>query len=353
MFASTVQTLTTNGTLPQDHDWRSYHLLKSLREVEPDLFSKNGRNIVFVGTVEDIMNRKDEIVAKMRAAGYNGLIDGFKKPKNATQRVAVVTRDVKTDEKIAEIEALSDEDLFNRIQDTFSSLTLLSEAASTLNIRSMIVSGSAGTGKTYEVVKAMKARHAADRSFYYHQVKGTISPISLYIELYRARHGVLILDDADEAFLDQESLQLLKAATESCKSRTVSYRKLSMALEAEGIPQEFEFEGCVVILTNTNLEEASKSRQGHYEAIMSRAHYINAVLRTDREKIMRIRHIVTTTTMLHQFLNPEYHQEVIDFIEEHHNRFRELSIRTVVKLAELRKAFPQKWEILARGTLLV
>ena len=126
-----------------------------------------------------------------------------------------------------------------------------------------------------------------------------------------------------------------------------------MALESEGIPQEFEFEGCVIILTNTNLEEARKQRQTHYDAIVSRSHYINATLETDREKIMRIRHIITTTTMLHQFLAVEHHQEVIDFVEEHHTRFRELSIRTIVKLAELRAAFPKKWDTLARGTLLI
>jgi hypothetical protein len=279
---------------------------------------------------------------KMRAAGFGGF----------DTREPVANTPTKRQKRIAELEEMTDEELFKRIQDTFDSLTLLSEASADLKIRSMIVSGSPGTGKTFEVIKAMKAKSRENRNFYFHQVKGTISPIALYIELYRARHGVLVLDDADEAFTDPESLQLLKAATESTKSRNVSYRKLSMALEAEGIPQEFEFEGCVVILTNTNLEEARKQRQSHYDAIMSRAHYINAVLETDREKIMRIRHIVTTTKILHDFLDVKRHQEVIDFVEEHHTRFRELSIRTVVKLAELCSAFPTKWETLARGTLL-
>ena len=290
MFDSIVSILVTSRPLPAFNALQ-YDFSKALRRAAPEAFTKAARQVTFIGTQADLLARKDELIEIMRQQGYT-------MPTATATRVPSADRQA---ERIAEIESLSDEELFARIEDTFNSLTLLSEAASHLKIRSMIVSGSPGTGKTYEVIKAMKSRSKENRNFYYHQVKGTISPIALYIELYRARNGVLILDDADEAFMDNESLQLLKAATESTKERNVSYRKLSMALEAEGIPQEFVFEGCVIILTNTNLEEARKQRQSHYDAIMSRAHYINAVLATDREKIMRIRHIITTTPMLKLF----------------------------------------------------
>jgi hypothetical protein len=342
MFSQFISQLATNQPLPTPTNSKQYQFFRVLRQVVPDAFTKVGNRTIFVGDSNKMALDEENIVEKMRAAGFGGF---------DTREPSLITP-TKRQKRIAELEGLTDEELFNRIRDTFESLTMLSEAAADLKIRSMIVSGSPGTGKTFEVLKAMKAKSRDSRDFYFHQVKGTISPIALYIELYRARHGVLVLDDADEAFTDPESLQLLKAATESSKNRTISYRKLSMALEAEGIPQEFEFGGCVVVLTNTNLEEARKHRQSHYDAIMSRAHYINAVLETDREKIMRIRHIVTSTTMLHQFLDPAHHQEVIDFVEEHNTRFRELSIRTIVKLAELRAAFPKKWNTLARGTLL-
>lgn len=323
-----------------------YRFMKALRLSVPEAFEKRGLVYYFIGDAGKLIDNKTSVIEKMTAIGFK-----FKKDVVQKSGGPVVTS--KQQKRIELAESMSDEELFARIQDTFDSLTLLSEASAEMKIRSMIVSGSPGTGKTFEVIKAMKAKAKTSRDFYYHQVKGTISPIALYIELYRARNGVLILDDADEAFTDPESLQLLKAATESSKDRNVSYRKLSMALEAEGIPQEFTFSGCVVILTNTNLEDTRKQRQSHYDAIMSRAHFINAVLETDREKIMRIRHIVTTTKILHDFLDPSRHQMVVDFVEEHHTRFRELSIRTVVKLAELCSAFPTKWETLARGTLLV
>ena len=251
-----------------------------------------------------------------------------------------------------QISPLTDEEILQKQLDTFLSLADLSQAAAKRKIRSMIVAGSAGTGKTYEVMKALLNEEKEDPTFYHKTIKGTISPIALYIQLYEARDGVLILDDSDEAFSDQESLQLLKAATESNKTRLVSDTKLSRALEENGIPQSFVFNGCVVVLTNTNLEGARQSKAPHYEAIMSRAHYINAILATPREKLIRIRYVIESSDILSGYVEEENHSQIIQFIEDNHEKLRDLSLRTVVKLAEIFNAFPDKWQRLARGTLL-
>lgn len=249
---------------------------------------------------------------------------------------------------VHEMDLLSDEEIAARNADKFGSLALLSEAAANLKIRAMVVAGSPGTGKTFEVTKAVESK----KSLYYTHIKGTISAIALYIELYRSRDGVVILDDSDESFTDPESIQLLKAAMESTKNRKISYRKLSMALEAEGIPQEFVFNGCVVILTNTDLENASKGKSPHYSALVSRSHYINVILATTREKLIRIRQVLDESNILNSFVDKEHHADLIQFLDDNVHNFRELSIRTVVKLAELASAFPTKWKQLARGTLL-
>lgn len=247
----------------------------------------------------------------------------------------------------------TDEELLVEINEKFETLKLLSEAACKGQIRSMIVSGSPGTGKTYEVTQAIAHAEASNPLFYSSVIKGTISPIALYIELYNAANGVLVLDDSDSAFSDPEALQLLKAATESSNNRVISYRKMSSVLEAEGIPNKFIFNGCVIILTNTNLEEARASKAPHYDALISRAHYINAVLGSDREKVIRIKSVIQTSNILKDILpNKEHHQEVVDFIDKFHPRARELSIRMVSKLAEIRAAFGDKWTAIAKTTLL-
>lgn len=248
---------------------------------------------------------------------------------------------------------LSDEEMLRIISDKFFSVNRFAQAASQLKVRSLIVSGTAGTGKTYEVMTALEAAEKKDPNFTFSVIKGTISPIALYIELYNCRNGVLVLDDCDDVLLENTSLQLLKAATESHKSRKISYKKMSSALEENGIPQSFYFEGSVIILTNTDLETGSKKRLPHFEAIISRAHYVNAVLTTDREKLIRIRSVIATSGILKMYLpNEADHQSVIDFIENNYHKARELSVRTVVKISELRAAFPDCWERLANSTIL-
>jgi predicted ATPase with chaperone activity len=205
-FSEVINSLEFGQHVKQLSGWRR-GLYMYVKQAAPDAFSKDGAKIKFVGNKNDLFKRESEIMNKVYEMGW---VAPTVAPKQQKAEV------------IDETDLLTDEELFARIDDTFSSIALLAEAAANLKIRSMIVSGSPGTGKTFEVVKAVKDREAKSKNFYYHHLKGTISPVALYIELYRARHGVLILDDTDEAFTDNESLQLLKAATESSKERNIA-----------------------------------------------------------------------------------------------------------------------------------
>jgi len=44
--------------------------------------------------------------------------------------------------------------------------------------------------------------------------------------------------------------------------------------------------------------------------------------------------------------------EVVDFIEENRAKMRELSLRTVLKVADLRKSFPANWQNMAKVTVM-
>jgi len=44
--------------------------------------------------------------------------------------------------------------------------------------------------------------------------------------------------------------------------------------------------------------------------------------------------------------------EVVNFIDEHRGVMRELSLRTVLKVADLRKSFPTNWQNMAKVTVM-
>jgi len=88
------------------------------------------------------------------------------------------------------------------------------------------------------------------------------------------------------------------------------------------------------------------------EALESRCHYIDLTIDTDREKMLRIKQI-TNDGMLDEYkLTEETVDEIVDFVDINKKRLRELSLRTVLKVADLAKAFPTKWEAMAENTVM-
>ena len=90
----------------------------------------------------------------------------------------------------------------------------------------------------------------------------------------------------------------------------------------------------------------------HLEALESRCHYIDLTIDTDREKMLRIKQI-TKDGMLNDYdLGEPVVDEIVDFMESNKAKLRELSLRTVLKVADLAKAFPTKWEAMAENTVM-
>jgi hypothetical protein len=72
--------------------------------------------------------------------------------------------------------------------------------------------------------------------------------------------------------------------------------------------------------------------------------------------MLRIKQIVKDG-MLEEYMNDttftqDTVDDIIDFCEGNKNRLRELSLRTVLKVADLAKAFPTKWEAMAENTVM-
>lgn len=73
---------------------------------------------------------------------------------------------------------------------------------------------------------------------------------------------------------------------------------------------------------------------------------------TDREKVLRIKQIVTDGMLDSYEFEQIQKDEVIEFILENKSKLRELSLRTVLKTADLRKSFPSTWKSMAEVTIM-
>ena len=189
----------------------------------------------------------------------------------------------------------------------------------------------------------------------YEVVKGAMSAIGLYCKLYKYadKDNVLVFDDCDSVLLDDLSLNILKAALDSKKSRRIHWNTDSFKLRNEGVPDSFEFKGSAIFITNIKFDNVkSKKLKDHLEALESRCHYIDLTIDTEREKMLRIKQIVGDGMLKEYSFADDVVQEIIDFVDINKARLRELSLRTVLKVADLAKAFPDRWEAMAENTVM-
>jgi len=253
----------------------------------------------------------------------------------------------------------TDEETIDRLRERFDMLEDMTRATKKGDVRAMIVSGPPGVGKSHGVEKVL-GKHdliatLGDRPAKYEVVKGAMSAIGLYCKLYKHadKDNVLVFDDCDSVFSDELSLNILKAALDSKKTRKICWNTDSFKLRNEGVPDSFEFKGSAIFITNIKFDNVkSPKMRDHLSALESRCHYIDLAIDTDREKLLRIKQITNDGMLKEYMLTDETVQEIVDFCDINKKRLRELSLRTVLKVADLAKAFPDKWEAMAENTVM-
>ena len=253
----------------------------------------------------------------------------------------------------------TDEETIERLRERFQILEDMTKACKKGDVRAMIVTGPPGVGKSFGVEKVL-GKHdlistLGERAPKYQVVKGAMSAIGLYCKLfnYADKDNVLVFDDCDSILQEDLSLNILKAALDSKASRRIHWNTDSFKLRNEGVPDSFEFKGSCIFITNIKFENVkSKKMRDHLAAIESRCHYIDLTIDSEREKMLRIKQIVGDGMLAKHALDEETHERVVDFIDINKKNLRELSLRTVLKVADLAKAFPDNWEAMAENTVL-
>ena len=256
----------------------------------------------------------------------------------------------------------SDEEIMKRLADRFEILEDMTRAVKKGDVRSMIVTGPPGVGKSFGVEKVLSkhdvmANIAQDGKLKkYEVVKGAMSALGLYSKLYEFsdKKSILVFDDCDSVLLDDLSLNILKAALDSGKKRMIHWNTDSRLLKDQGVPNSFEFKGGAIFITNIKFDHVrSKKLKDHLEALESRCHYLDLTIDTEREKLLRIRQVVRDAGMLDSYdLSEEAKVEVVDFINANAGRMRELSLRMVLKVADIRRSMPDKWEAVVAVTCM-
>jgi hypothetical protein len=212
---------------------------------------------------------------------------------------------------------------------------------------SVIISGPGGLGKSHAITKALNSNGLKDRTLVetaageavnkksYRVVKGHATPLGLYRTLYENRDSVLVFDDCDSVLRDPLSLNILKGALDSYSRRIISWK--SDRLD-EDLPTVFEFKGRVVFVSNLPVNALD-------QAVVTRSMAVDVSM-TLKQKMERMRTIVSEDDFLPEY-TMAHKMESLDLIETFCERVKELSLRTLIQVAKIRKSSGPNWKNLA------
>ncbi len=188
---------------------------------------------------------------------------------------------------------------------------------------SLIITGEAGIGKTYTIMKMLK--ECGLESDYYTFVKGYTTNKGLFQILQINCDGLIIFDDCDSIFKDKVGSNILKTATDSYSIRQITWGKNK--LEHEN-PDEntFEFNGQIIFISNLSVNEFPQSLQ-------SRSTVINLEM-TITEKLLRIDTILGDIDA-GESVEYQHKSKALDFMIQNQESIKDINIRTLLKLSRI------------------
>lgn len=249
----------------------------------------------------------------------------------------------------------SDADIINETRRRFKIMARMRDAMVQGHVKAMVVSGAAGVGKSFNIINPLEELGEENVTI----VKGGVSPAGVYSALYHKRHGgIVVFDDADSSFKDEDALDLFKAALDTTDRRIISWRKKSgwiYSVEEKGdqgvtedgrYPNTFEFKGGVIFITNSDmhsLAEADTRMSPHYQALISRSMYLDLKIRTVRERILWIEDIYRNHMAPASGIDAAEVDNIMAFVKKNAERMIDLSLRLMTHITQVYKADPNGW----------
>jgi len=260
-------------------------------------------------------------------------------------------------QEVVDDENLTDEEILTRIDTRIDVMEGVTEGVINGYIPSMIVYGAPGIGKSHSIMKALDEAKRNTPDMYVDIIKGSVRATGLLQTLFKARHGgIVVLDDSDSIFNDEESLNLLKAALDSSETRVITWRKQSAWLaalaEEEGVSvaevKTFDFNGSVIFITNINLKARSLNNEKmseHFAALISRSYFIDLTMDSPRAKSLRVHDVFVNKGMAANMgISMEDATMITDFIYENRFSLDEVSLRMAKLISNMFMSNPDNWK---------
>lgn len=226
----------------------------------------------------------------------------------------------------------------------------------------LFVGGVGGSGKTFRVERALSQLGLEDGAGFFKNTTSA-SASSMYKTLHDHREGIILFDDCDAVFKDQESRNLLKAATDTRKDRKLSWNKSASWLykpkigqdgvedepdeteqelmgDDQKYPRFFTFRGRVIFITNLQMDQIDPDG-----ALRTRGFAIS--INPTNDELVNFMAKIALTIKLEDGLelSQEMRKKVCDLIRNGRNK-SDINLRKLVRGMNMAAANIPNWESL-------
>jgi hypothetical protein len=225
------------------------------------------------------------------------------------------------------------------VADRFKFITQFTHLISVGKIKSFILTGDGGIGKTHTVLEGLKAKGLKEETVtepgQFVTVRGYSTAKSLYRTLFENNGKVLVFDDCDSIHKDPIGANILKAALGSEEKRIVHWG--AEFAKDEELPNRFEFTGKIIFISNLHQNQFP-------QALLSRSMRVDLSLNTG-EKMERIRQVFDSIQV-----ELKEKAEVLNFIDNYAEVASDLNIRSALGILKLKQDIGKDWESIALYT---
>lgn len=268
----------------------------------------------------------------------------------------------RTDQKALEqaIEPVSAEELFDDLERLVKMVVKGARP-------SLVVIGGPGTGKTKTITDTVNAA-GLKKGPQWIMVKGKASPMALYSTIFMNKGKLILFDDTDSVWGNEDSVNILKAALDSSPIRTVSWaspatqavthmsddekaeyeQKVFDQLQEDPaakvkLPGEFDFDGRIIFISNMPKKELDP-------AVLNRSMFIDMTLTPDQvfDRIEGIMDKLSSPNSME--VTHDTKLEVFEFLKEQSasGKMKYVSIRTFIGALGVASSGDPEWKRLLK-----